>query len=598
MSTEKRNNNERKVSVKMVKKLFGVILGLSVAASVLQVPVSAEEQKGYYWLEAEDAVCSEEYITIDNDKASGGKLVGVCETKDGEYSVEFSFDNSKTEKYDIWFLSGKGSTRKASKFKWSLNSSEASSVATADSERLYSEKMNKALCDIQWNKISGGISLSQGENKIKFIVNEKTDNKIVNNERAYFNMIDAAVIVPTSWKWSPDGLSEPVKPEKIDADFAWIELESPDTQDKLFEIKDNQSASEGKVLYADRIDSKGDELSHTLGYSFDIDKTKSYDIWYLGFQSNVAHLSGLQWEIDNPNPETPHGVTKSEDDLTCFNESVAGSNFPLYWQKMTTKNIGTGTHTLYLKFVSSSMQGNKYLFAADCVIIVPSELGWTPNELNLEPSAAHGEIAAKLFMNQHADFFSKDFSNITENLSLPDTKFVNQLGAKIYYSADQYDGREVISADGTVTRPYATAADDAKINFYINAEYTDSNNNIKVGRVAIPMTVKKWNKYEIIKPLETDKTKLAAGETITANADVNIHTGGANSGKATILMVLYDAAGKMQKISMGEQSGTGEVSVSAQMTMPENVTDSKLKVFLLNGLANGNRLTDTLTIDG
>ena len=201
-------------------------------------------------------------------------------------------------------------------------------------------------------------------------------------------------------------------------------------------------------------------------------------------------------------------------------------------------------------------------------------------------------------MNQHADFFSKDFSNITENLSLPDTKFVNQLGAKIYYSADQYDGREVISADGTVTRPYATAADDAKINFYINAEYTDSNNNIKVGRVAIPMTVKKWNKYEIIKPLETDKTKLAAGETITANADVNIHTGGANSGKATILMVLYDAAGKMQKISMGEQSGTGEVSVSAQMTMPENVTDSKLKVFLLNGLANGNRLTDTLTIDG
>lgn len=584
----------------MVKKLISAVLGIAAAASLIQFPVSAEESKGYYWMEAEDAVCSAEYKEITNADAAGGKLMGLYELEESDYTVEFSFDNEKADKYDIWFLSGPANENKISKFKWSINGSEPVdySSAGANAGPVYSdESLNECLCGIQWNKIASAKTMTAGENNIKFIVSSKTRLRTEAGDRACFNMIDAAVAVPSSWKWTPDGLNLPEEPVVVPSDFIWLELESPDNPPSVLKTKSNSKASGGELLYANAI-AAGDITSETMSYSFEVDKAKNYDIWYLGYQTNVAHLSSMEWDIDNPSPSTPNKVNPEEDNPTCYSEYAAGSNFPMYWQKMSTKKMEAGSHTLYMKFNGRQLDSN-YILAADCVMLVPTEFNWMPNELNLLPASAKGEFVARMFKNKYADYFNKDFTCVTEDIELPETKnFPNQLDASITYSADMYDRREVIDGSGRITRPYSTAEGDAVINLYINAEYTDTDGTKQIGRVAVPVTVKKWNKYEILEELTTNKTELTAGETITAAAKVNVHVGGINSGTATILMVLYDASGRMLQISMGEAKGSGEICPEAQMTLPQNVTGTTLKVFMINGLENGNRLADAITING
>ncbi len=602
MNIGKKCNYERMEN--MIKRFFSGILTAALAACMIQLPAAAEDSAGYYWLEAEEAACSAEYQLVENKEASGGKLMGVYETKNGEYSVEFQFENEKPGAYDIWFLSGKGTLRKISKFKWSVNDSapaEFPSGNPVSENAVYSEYFNENDCDIYWNKIAARTTLSEGSNSVKFIVSAKTALNTELGEKAFFNMIDAAVVVPSDWKWIPDGLAKPEKPEKIDQDFIWIEAEEPDQPSKLLSASSNGDASGSKVLYASNVEPADNIMQETLGYSFTVDKAASYDIWYLGIQTNVAHLSNMKWGIDQREPETSNSVNPSDDNPTCYIANVAGGDFPVYWQKMDTQNLAAGDHTLYLQFICRNLPNasRAYVVVADSVMMVPADLGWNPNEQNLAPSKTKGELAARVFAKQHADYFNGDFSEITENLSLPETSgYKNQLDAVISYSADSFENREVIFPDGTVERPYATAEGDAKINLYINATYRDDQNKEQTGSVAIPVTVKKWNKYEVTEPIALDQTIIAGGTTVTANAGVHIHVGGADSGRAVLVMVLYDAAGRVQQMSMGEASGNGKMNVTANMQLPENVSGMSMKVYLINGFEHANRLANSLTVKG
>ncbi len=599
MNIGKKCNYERMEN--MIKRFFSGILTAALAACMIQLPAAAEDSAGYYWLEAEEAACSAEYQLVENKEASGGKLLGVYETEDGEYSVDFQFENKNQGDYDIWFLSGKGTLKKLSQFQWSVNDSAPTGFPSGNpvsAKAVYSEYFYENDCDLYWNKVAAKITLEEGMNHIRYIISAKTSYNTELGEKAFFNMIDTAVVVPSDWKWNPNGLELPQKPEKIDQDFIWLEMENPDQASEVLGTSQNSSASGQGLLYANDVSPKGDSTQETLGYRFTVDKAENYDIWFLGMQTNVAHLSGMKWGIDQSDPATSNSVNPSDDNPACYQVSVAGSGFPVYWQKMSSEELSVGEHTLYLKFSCRGIAPSNYIVAADCVMMVPSDLGWNPNEQNPLPANTKGELAARNFVKNHSDYFGQDFSAITKNLSLPDTAYKNQLSAKISYSADLFEDREVISPDGTVTRPYATAQKDANINLYVNASYQDDQNQEQTGSYAIPVTVKKWNKYEITKPISFDSETLQGGKTVTANTSVNVHVGGEDSGRAVLVLVLYDASGKVIGMSMGEAKGNGEMTVNASIELPENVSGAKLRAYLINGFEHANRLTKSIEIKG
>ncbi len=579
-----------------MKRIISIILTTLTLMSHITVPVMAENE-GYYWLEAEDAVYSDKYHEVSSGDASGGKYLAVYETSQGEYTVEFTFQNESKGRYDIWFLSGKGTSRQLTKFKWSMNDGGENAAPSTDTNNVYSDKYNDIECEFYWNKITS-VNLESGNVTIRFNVANKSENKIESIEKAWFNYIDAAVVVPSVWKWTPNGITKPEKPEIVPSDFVWIELENPDTPGTYMKTKSNSSASDGNILFANDVKPAEGITEETAVYSFGADKETEYDIWYLGIQTNVEHLSKLEWCIDGDGMNSNSVDYKKGESPTSYEVTVLGSKFPMYWQKMGTKSISIGDHILSLKYNIRTTGSAVFAVAADCVAIVPSELEWTPD--NSDAYELKGRIVAKRFVKEHNDYFNKDFSNVTDNISLPNgdecAAFKNQLDAKITFSADTFEGREVMASDGTITRPYATASSDAEINLYVNAEYEDKNGKKHSGSYAIPIKVKKWEKYEITEALSVDKQSLVGGEKITASVKSNIHVGNTEEGIVTILMVLYDKNGSMQGISMGEEKGSGEKNVNAEITLPEDVTGSELKVYLLNGIKNSNRIGNTISI--
>lgn len=580
-----------------MKKILGALLGAAVITAHITIPVLAKESS-FYWLEAEDATYSSNYNKISNANASGGEYMAVYETSSGEYTVEFNFTNESEGKYDIWFLSGKGTVRKLTKFNWTINDSAKNTASATATDAVYSDIYAENTCDFYWNKIDDKRVLPEGETNIRFIVDKKSEVNTESGEKAWFNYIDAAVVVPSDWKWVPDGLTPPVQPEKVLADFVWIELEDSDAEGKYIKPSVNSNASEGKILYSNAAKPDDGVTEENFSYSFEIDKQKEYDIWYLGIQTNVSYLSSLQWCMDNSGQYVANNVNQTTP--TNYTISVAGSSFPMYWQKLGTKEISEGEHVLNLLYKVRNTSPTVFLVAADCAVLVPSELDWMPNEDNLKGEQTKGEIIARVFANNYNEYFNKDFSGITDDIDLPTAEdcigFKNQLDAEIVFSADEFENKEVISSDGMVTRPFATASGDAQINFYINANYQNKDDQWVSGRYAIPMIVKKWEKYEITKELSVNKQKLSAGDTITASASADIHVGGSDKGTVTVLMVLYDKNGRMQEIAMGEERGSYKKNVSASMTLPEDVQGSVLKVYLLNGLLNANKLGDVITI--
>ena len=173
-----------------MKKFFSGILSAALFACLLQIPAAAEtESTGYYWLEAEDAAYSEQYQLVQNDEASGGKLLGVYETEDGEYSVDFQFENKNQGDYDIWFLSGKGTLKKLSQFQWSVNDSAPTGFPSGNpvsAKAVYSEFFYENDCDLYWNKVAAKMTLEEGMNHIRYIISAKTAYNTELGEKAFF----------------------------------------------------------------------------------------------------------------------------------------------------------------------------------------------------------------------------------------------------------------------------------------------------------------------------------------------------------------------------------------------------------------------------
>lgn len=572
-----------------LKRILSVVMGTALVGALTAFNVSASD--GYYWLEAEDALVGSGFEIKENAMASGGKVVTLYQTQaheSGSYNVGFSFENEEEGNYDIWFLSGAGASNSLSKIRFCLNGGDIEKADSTGEQNpvVYTQKVIFSE-DVMWNRFLKDVSLPQGTNTIDFIINEKA----ITGLRNYINLIDAVVVVPSAWEWQPSGSLE--APEKAPAGFAWIELEKPDCETKLSTVT-SKSASKGSMLYAyDMRPVEDDEYSEEIYYSFEVDKNGEYDIWYLGCGTNssASHLSGMYWDIDsspavskeyrNENPQTGPKI---------INSAGSTNAIPLYWQKLGTKTLEEGSHKLNLTYAYRTLAGAKRAFMvwADCAMVIPSEWNWTPPETAEEvvlPAYTAGMMAGEDIAKR---YFSGDYSSVISDISVPQNP-KNPIGAAIGFESENED---IIDNTGRVQRPYFTGSDET-VRVNITAEYGGV-----TAYYPLDMTVKKLDKYSV-SDISVSNDVLSPSQTVTAsvNAKLNVEDGSEVTGTGTLLMLLYNDKGALCDIAMKQSEilNTG-TDISADMTLPENITGYTLKAYLLNGLNMANRLADTVEI--
>ncbi len=315
-------------------------------------------------------------------------------------------------------------------------------------------------------------------------------------------------------------------------------------------------ASSGAMLYAYNLSFEETEAQdEKLSYSFTVDETDLYDIWYLGSGTNrmATHLSGMYWDVDEP----PEKDTKYRNDVpqdsapTIMNSPGAVSTIPIYWQKMGTRELEAGGHTLELIYEYRALAGSdpKMIVWGDCVVVVPASWNWTPPADGNAADRYPDYSAARLDLYWlEQTYFCEDLSSVSQNIPLPGPGVVGSAGTVFAFASNR---PEIISADGRVTRPYYNE-NDADVIFSITA-------NRGNGTVSkdLPITVLKLPKYHCT---DVQITK-ADDSTYRATADIALNADAASdlTGACVFVLAAYDPDGALVGIGAKTQTVTGRL---------------------------------------
>ena len=244
-----------------------------------------------------------------------------------------------------------------------------------------------------------------------------------------------------------------------------------------------------KINFESSVVNAGFEDRKFTGDSFVIDKDTEYDFWYLGSATDKAsgHLSGMFWGIDKvPDVEnTQDRNNVPQGDAVKIMDSVGATNsIPVFWQKLGTSELLSGIHEIAFSWIFRSIKAD-FTTWADCVLVIPSEWGWTP------PTDASGDILPDYSiawldaMHIKEKYFSEDYSAIVEDIELPINDLKTPYGSGITFESEN---NGVISNEGIITRPYFNQ-DNVSSNFNIKA-----NNAGKISSLKIPVTIIKLPK--------------------------------------------------------------------------------------------------------
>ena len=589
----------------MGKRIIEVLMIIAMLLPAALPAVQAQET-GYCWVEAED-MAGEGFLPAQNPQASGGSLACIYQAAapaDDAYFLDMTFTLEQAGRYDIWILSCPGTSTAVSKFKWSINGSEPvrySSTGETNSI-VYEHSMpvqvggiqQTVRQNIQWNRVAAGEALPAGDNVFSYII----DSKATTGTRSYLSMIDCLVVVPETFAWMPgENLDRPAAPPRA---LSWIELEDYENQDVCFATAESGEASGGKMLYAYNLQNETGEEQFT--YTFTLDQTAEYDIWYLGCEATAeaTHLSGMWWNIDQPADTTDpdqRSHAAQADSVTIMNSTGGDSNIPMYWQKLDTREIEAGTHTLNLTYRYRTLAGaeNTFVTWADCAAIIPSEYQWSPPADPEAPDRFPAYDAARLDAQYiEKTYFSGDYTAIEADLDLPD-KPLTPLGSTVTFRSG---APEVMSDQGQVTRPDFTG-EDITFQFYIETTFGGVQSSLPV-----EMTVLKHPKYNITnfgvfdaagQPVQT----LADGAGYTAEATIRLNAGAdcPVDGRAALIAVVYDETGAIAGAAMAQQAVTPEAQkICTALPAADYAAGYTLRVYLLNDFMLANQLAETLVI--
>ncbi len=545
--------------------------------TVFILSVSAFAQD-YLWLEAENAEAVG-YTIEENELASEGKLMTVNNLltmpENEIFSLTFDLELSSTGKYDIWAVTSDITSRNFSELNWSIG--EISGKADAKQCDLYTHNMAYVDQQITWTKISSDITINAGESKLVFSINSKAPG----GPRTYMSAIDCVVIVPAEVKYVPDESMQ--RPRKRPHRFALIEMESPDNETFIGSI-DTSFASGDKLLYAYDIPSPDGSDEETLYYSFMLDDDDEYDLWYLGAEMNVMHLSGTQWSVDDQ--EVNKLAAEPHNGVIIMNTVGAVNNLPIYWQKLGTETLSSGLHTLNIKYTYRALQGaeRKHVIWADCVIVVPKSWNFTPpsnqDAQDRYPKYEIARLDARYFAEQ---YMHDDYTNIQENIILPDVNVLTPGGSKILgIGAEDCP----VNTNGEVTRPYFDEGD-MTFNLPVNAE-----NEGVVSSYSVPASIKALEKYNV----GEIKVDGELSETITVSVDVKLNTSQESdlTGSAFMIAALFDKNDTLIATGIKESNVTREITtLETTVSNTDKVDGVYLKVYLLNNRTLANKLCET-----
>lgn len=575
-----------------MRKFVSIVIVLLFAIQGFVFPVYADTD--YLWLEAEDIADASEFSVEENESASGGELLRIftdATPEDGGYSIELDAILNETGIYDIWILSTMGNVDNYSKYKWGLNDDELSYYQSSGEvcPEIYTHRSSGVPGVVSWSRLGKNITFNDCNNKIKFTIDEKTVSSIRGGQK-YYAIIDAIVVVPSHYMWQPEAnLDTPSIPP---ASFAVIQMEEPDNE-TIFSVSTSTNCSGGKMLYAHGLEPTDTEKTvETLRYSFVIDKDTEYDFWYLGSATDKAsgHLSGMFWGIDKvPDVEnTQDRNNVPQGDAIKIMDSVGATNsIPVFWQKLGTSELLSGIHEMAFSWIFRSIKAD-FTTWADCVLVIPSEWGWTPPTDESGDILPDYSIAWLDAMHIKEKYFSEDYSSIVDDIELPINDLKTPYGSIITFESEN-DG--VISNEGVITRPYFNQ-DNVSTNFNIKA-----NNAGKISSLKIPVTIIKLPKYSCSN--FTVSGEIAAETQVTASAYIKVNAAAESgiSGTATMVIAYYDEQGVLRKSNAVPASvGTTATELSATITLPEDLQGGFVKAYLLNNMSLGNRLADVVTL--
>ena len=552
-----------------MKKIF---LVLALATMMVFGNISASAADTFAWCEAEKGILNGDFVTEDNENASGGKLITLYSSEGTVHSVGITFEQEQAGEYDIWILATSPSSLSLSKYKWGINDEEYKQYTSTgeNNAEVYKHKLGVVNQSLKWYRLAVKRHMDAGEN----VLHIAADKKAASGFKNYSMMLDCAVAVPSSYAWQPGAnLDLPQRPERK---FAWIELENPDN-DTVFSASESEDASGKRMIHAYNLQKDTGENYETLQYSFYVDGEDVYDVWYLGCSTALMHLSPLYWNIDSePEIDDSYRNTAStEGSIKILNSAGGDSGIALMWQKLGKRELSEGEHILYLKYKYNSLSTPGLMTWADCAAIIPSEWAWIPpsdESMNILPRFTAAYLDA---LGVKKTFFQNPLTAVTEDINLP-SDVITVAGSTISFASDNTG---VLTDSGHVIRPWYNQKD-TECNLIINAELDGALSEIK-----IPLTVKKYDKYTV------DEFAMEASE---IKAKVSFNCGEQElDGRVSIVLAQTDAAGRLVEIKCVTtvlKSGENDIAMPVEVHNEASV----LRAYLINNWNMGNMISDVL----
>ncbi len=173
------------------------------------IPVSERSKTFQYeslanfslWLEAEkDAELSGNYQKLMSsvESSAGGRIYVDTTDQTTENKAVFSFELPAEGDYDFWVLSTSGNQTYVTKYLYALDGNTPEENTNAALQKAYITKDVRQV-PVYWSKLTD-VSLSAGSHTLTFTANAVSElNGFILHE------LDAVVIVPKEWNWSPNG---------------------------------------------------------------------------------------------------------------------------------------------------------------------------------------------------------------------------------------------------------------------------------------------------------------------------------------------------------------------------------------------------------
>lgn len=561
------------------------------------------DENGVIHLEAENGVVVG-YNTTNEEKASGGKYLSIKKKDNGfetHPSTTMNFKTTENGTYDVYAAIATGTQNYLGGMIFTLDGTEIFNENMCNFDRTNADLYGKDIdlhsgsahyVNVRWVKIASEQAIESGTHSIC-----NTLKKCVNEN----GIIDCVRLIPTGMSWeAKDFTTAPVPgtPGGDTGDDDDVNVAVPD-ENGIIDIEAEDGVLSGSMkVYELAAASKGkytmSSSTTTLGstvVSFKTIGENTYDIWAAVATptGTGTHLGGYSFTLDDDDQamysKNHSGTDRTHPDLWDGNTVVlhtgdkTGSTSTVRWVKIASgKTIDAGDHTITAGVIAGTPANSTG--AIDCIRLIPTGMEWDAAEL---PDVA---FARKLAEEIKKTYFAGDYTAVTEDIELP-KEIELPKNASVTYESDK---PEVITADGSVTRPYFNT-DDATVNFYVCAKFND-----KTVKLPVEMKVLKNAKYTVT---EFEASELTANDTFAAYAciDLNAAADSEISGKCAIVAALYNADGSLAAITMDGATVTPKgAELGVELQMPVDVSGCYVKVYVMNGLEMANQLAEVITV--